>query len=138
MSTVKQILKNALALALLLLGLALVGLLVGCPIKRFSGLPCPGCGLTRACLSLLAGDLRAALAWHPLCLIVPPLCVMFVLKNTSAGRRFWSSAPLMALLAAALVFVYIWRMAVMFPATAPMDFDKNALIVKIVHKILLH
>lgn len=38
-------------------------------------MPCPGCGLTRATLRLLALDVRGALAFHPLVFLVLPLLV---------------------------------------------------------------
>ena len=40
--------------------------LVLCPFRRITHLPCPGCGMTRALLALLCGDLPGALASHPL------------------------------------------------------------------------
>lgn len=36
-----------------------------CPILDATGLPCPGCGLTHACVALLQGDWRTALVAHP-------------------------------------------------------------------------
>jgi hypothetical protein len=33
-----------------------------CPFLRVTGLPCPGCGMTRSCLALLRGDFHAV--WH--------------------------------------------------------------------------
>jgi len=75
------------ALGLRLLGvlvrpatLALIGLAVGslvplawltsgpstCPFKIFTGLPCPGCGLTRSAVALLHGDLAGSVFYHPL------------------------------------------------------------------------
>jgi hypothetical protein len=39
------------------------------------GIPCPGCGLTRATLALAHGDLRGALHLHPLVLPIAPLFV---------------------------------------------------------------
>lgn len=37
-----------------------------CMLKRDTGIPCPGCGLTRSWVSALHGDLRASLGHHPL------------------------------------------------------------------------
>ena len=134
----KSAAKNAAALAAFLLFAAAVGIALGCPIKLTTGLPCPGCGLTRACFSLLRLDFAGAFFWHPLCFLVPPLGLMFIFKDTSRGSRFWHSTRLMAALTAACLAVYVVRMALLFPHTAPMDFEKNALIVKIVHRFILH
>jgi|ERR1044072_328425 hypothetical protein len=35
-----------------------------CPLKSALGIPCPGCGLTRASVSLLRGDFAAAFSAH--------------------------------------------------------------------------
>jgi hypothetical protein len=37
-----------------------------CPFKVATGLPCPGCGLTRSSVALLHGDLGTSLYFHPL------------------------------------------------------------------------
>jgi hypothetical protein len=37
-----------------------------CPFALLTGVPCPGCGLGRATLALLAGHFRDALHFHPL------------------------------------------------------------------------
>ena len=44
-----------------------------CPSAGMLGLPCPGCGLTRATLLLLQGEVRAALALHPLVIPLAPI-----------------------------------------------------------------
>lgn len=44
-----------------------------CPFLQVTGLPCPGCGMTRSCSSLLRGDLAGSLSWHlfgPLFLLI--------------------------------------------------------------------
>jgi len=53
--------------------LALVALLAfvpadTCLVHRALGVPCPGCGFTRALLALARGDLAASLTLHPLAL----------------------------------------------------------------------
>ena len=35
-----------------------------CPFFKVTGLPCPGCGLTRACLLLLQGDVHGSFRFH--------------------------------------------------------------------------
>jgi hypothetical protein len=37
-----------------------------CPFALFTGMACPGCGMTRAASSLIRGDLTTALGYHPL------------------------------------------------------------------------
>lgn len=41
-----------------------------CPFALLTGTACPGCGLSRAAGSLVRGDFGAALAYHPLVLLV--------------------------------------------------------------------
>lgn len=44
-----------------------------CPTAWLFGLPCPGCGLTRATLSALRGDFHDALRYHPLVFVATPM-----------------------------------------------------------------
>lgn len=39
---------------------------VGCPVYRLTGVPCPGCGMSRAFIAAAKLDFRAAFAYHPL------------------------------------------------------------------------
>lgn len=52
-----------------------------CPFKYITGIPCPGCGGSRALIYLLNGDIKEALHMNPLtCLILlcsPILMVLF-------------------------------------------------------------
>ena len=44
-----------------------------CPSAALLGIPCPGCGLTRATLALVHGDFAAALRFHPLVFVLAPV-----------------------------------------------------------------
>src|SRR5688572_27899754 len=44
-----------------------------CPSAGLLGLPCPGCGLTRATLLFLQGEFSRALALHPLVIPLAPM-----------------------------------------------------------------
>jgi hypothetical protein len=46
-----------------------------CPLAGVFGIPCPGCGLTRATLAFVRGDLRQAFTFHPLVLVLAPLFI---------------------------------------------------------------
>lgn len=53
------------ALAAVHLGLLHFGLPTWpCPFRSALGVPCPGCGLSRAMTALLHGEWRSALTWH--------------------------------------------------------------------------
>lgn len=60
-------------------GLHFVG--IGCPILFFTGVSCPGCGMTRAYFSLLRLDFSAALGNHPLFPLPPILLLLFLFKE---------------------------------------------------------
>lgn len=67
--------------AILLLFVILNLTSVGCPIHFFSGINCPGCGMTRAYLSLLHGNILSAFYLHPLFLIIPLWIFIYFIFN---------------------------------------------------------
>jgi hypothetical protein len=59
-----------------------------CPLKGALGIPCPGCGLTRATVALLRGEFATALGTHafaPVLLLV--LALLAVAGLLPAARR---------------------------------------------------
>ena len=46
------------------------GIGFSCPFYELTGLPCPGCGITRSLFSLLVLDVVAALQYHPLVFMI--------------------------------------------------------------------
>lgn len=52
-----------------------------CPFLHITGIPCPGCGLTRAIYFLLHGDVRASLTYHA----YAPVFLLGLIIVASAG-----------------------------------------------------
>lgn len=71
-------------------GLTVAGLRVPevCALYRTTGIPCPGCGLTRSWVSAVHGDLGASLAHHSLGWLV----LLYVLAQ-AARHGSWLALP---------------------------------------------
>jgi len=122
-----------LALALALFGVAIRFELPLCPLAGTFGVPCPGCGLTRATLALLHGDVREALRLHPLVWLLMPLFVGFSLvmagelvrdpsRARSKSRLHWTGRGTTVVLLAVLVLslgVWLTRFAGYFGGPVP-------------------
>lgn len=59
---------------------------LSCPIRFFSGIPCPGCGMTRAVIAALKFNFREAYQYHPL-IIIMPLMGLWCVKSSKLSRK---------------------------------------------------
>ena len=89
---------------------------IGCPIKFITGISCPACGMTRAVLAILHGDMHTALNYHPLVLTLPVILISVIVYIVN-NRRIKPSARLSRLLncifilsAVLFIAVYVLRM----------------------------
>lgn len=92
---------------------------LGCPFKMLTGLPCPGCGGTRAFYALTKGKILEAIYTNPLSVLVTVLAVIapiwqFIdcLRNTNSFRvmlkRKWH--PAFAICVAVVIIAnWIWN-----------------------------
>lgn len=53
---------------------------IPCLFNLITGLKCPGCGITRMCLSLLRFDFKSAFNYNPAILILFPFFVLIFLR----------------------------------------------------------
>ncbi|MCS6799697.1 MAG: DUF2752 domain-containing protein [Myxococcota bacterium] len=125
-STCRRTRLRAVAFALLplvLLGAAIVSDLPICPTKVAFGVPCPGCGLTRATLALLQGDWAAWWRMHPFAIVFAPLVAWWLVRSVLEAGGWLRSArdPLAAIpswiwmgLVVAFVGFWIARLAGLF------------------------
>ena len=69
---------------------AIAGLPSICAFHHFTGLPCPGCGLTRAWVSMAHGHVSNAFIWHPL---GPILFTSALIYTIWSGWTAWVRPP---------------------------------------------
>ena len=88
---------------------------LSCPFYTLTGLQCPGCGVSRLCLALLRGDVRAAWGFNPgLMAAAPFIAVLFgasavrYVKTGQTKDARWQSAGLWAVCAWLLIWG-VWR-----------------------------
>ena len=82
-------LKRLLLWAGLILGIGLAyavfvgltGLSIPCPVHALTGLLCPGCGVTRMCMALLALDFPAAWSANPVLLLLLPILAALLARQ---------------------------------------------------------
>ncbi|GEM_PF-1487582 len=55
-----------------------------CGFRRLTGLPCPGCGMTRGISALLKGDWRLAVHFNPFAPIVCFISIVWWIRSLSA------------------------------------------------------
>lgn len=84
-----------------------------CPLKRLTGIPCPSCGTTRACLLLLGGHPRAAFAMQPFALVAIPLLLLvaFVPRARTRAAALWKhpAIKILALLLLLADWLYVFH-----------------------------
>lgn len=84
----KALIKNDIKQMVLPIGLvagfiALSNIILGkvCIVRMLFGIPCPGCGITRAFLLLVQGKIKDATIMHPFWIAIVVLLVVFLVNR---------------------------------------------------------
>lgn len=96
-------------------GALLLSVTLGCPLRRWLGVGCPFCGMSRAWLRALRLDLAEAFRFHPLWPLLPLPPLLTWLEQKRPG----SSVSLIWALGALFLAVYILRMYLRDPTVWP-------------------
>jgi Mn2+/Fe2+ NRAMP family transporter len=99
--------RNLAIYGAIILFIAALYLTIGCPFRYFTGICCPGCGMTRALLACLKLDFKTAFHMHPLIFIMPIAAIIFLLKNKLPK---WLVNTLAAVFIMLMVAVYFYRL----------------------------
>ena len=135
---VKSILKryrDKILLAIAVIAIYVVMFLVGitCPIKYLTGISCPGCGMSRACMSALRMDFSSAFYYHPLWIALPfaaTLLIAFKMKKKALAFDI-------TLYACAVIMFVVWLYRMIFAGADVVVFEpQNSIIVKLIRKLI--
>lgn len=104
-----------------------------CPMVILTGLPCPGCGLSRALWFLLTGQLHRSFALHPLGIFWLLLVFGFAVNRYVAGRSVSQGFVIcLAIVCIATLLFYIYRMAFLFPGRPPISYTGRNVLERLV------
>jgi len=64
-----------------------------CPFKMLTGLPCPGCGITKSLVYLYQGDLHKSLYYHvlgPFVMLFSVVSIIVLLAELMTGKEYFN------------------------------------------------
>lgn|SRR5690625_2979830 len=91
---------------------------IPCVFNVVTGFECPGCGMTRATLALLEGNLYQAFRWNMLIFILIPLYCAYILLSKTDKYAKQSRALMVTMLTLSVLF-FILRNTETFSWLAP-------------------
>lgn len=90
-----------------------------CPLIQIAGLPCAGCGMTRAFLFMVRGELARAFYIQPMAYVIIAFVLYCGFFRYIKGSRIRGFKPLFILLVSSVLLFYIIRMYLHFPDRVP-------------------
>ena len=117
------------AVILCALFLLLLELLLGktCLLRILLGIPCPGCGLSRAALLLFSGHPTESIALHPFLLPLLFVLLLWIWEHYILDRPPRLFAISICLCFGGMFIFYLYRMKHCFPLVPPMTYDSENL-----------
>lgn len=101
-----------------------------CPLLVITGIPCAGCGLTRAFLFLFSGQFARAMHMNPSVLLVLAFILYFVFFRYVLGKKVKGLNVCLVLLVAGMLIIYGYRMWMYFPQQVPYVYHEDNLLAK--------
>ena len=134
----KREIKNTLpAIAIIAIAVVICTILFDgfCLFRLMSGIPCPGCGLTRAAILLLKGHAAESFNMHPM--LIPFLFILLIYfmekyyidnEKPSKAKGLKVTYIYGCIVAIAMIILYLVRMKLYFPNVEPYIYYKKNLL----------
>ena len=103
---------------------------VFCPMLILTGIPCAGCGLTRAFLFLLSGQVRRSININPSILLILLFLLYCGYFRYVRGRKVKGFGAALGILIVCMLAIYGYRMYLYFPDRAPYVYMDNNIAVR--------
>lgn len=99
-----------------------------CPSVIVAGLPCPGCGMTRAVFFFATG--QPVLGWrmNPLGILWLLLAIYFCVMRYGLGRRAKGILQMGGVIIGLMILLYLYRMYLYFPGEPPISYTPGNLL----------
>ena len=98
-----------------------------CPVVLLTGFPCPGCGLSRAFVSMITFDIESVIQYNPMIFLWTALAVYFVYKRYIKDGSMKSVMVTLIVVCLFTIAFYVWRMMYRFPGLPPMVYEPKNL-----------
>ena len=99
--------KQIITFAIVAVPVALFYLTLGCPLRFFTGVCCPGCGMSRALWYALKLDFANAYHMHPLIFIMPIVALIYIFRKKLPEKLYIGLAVVFFTL---MAVTYIYRL----------------------------
>ena len=96
-----------------------------CPLIIFCGIPCPGCGVSRATVCFLTGRWQQAWQLNPMIFPLALVAVYFGWNRYLTGSRVKGIKAMIAGLLVLIIVVYGARMYLYFPNRVPYVYTED-------------
>ena len=99
-----------------------------CVFKTTYGIPCPGCGMTRAFIYFFRGNISKAFYYHPLFFLLIITLLIVIFRNKDYVSKIYNSKIFWIVILVVFIIVWAVRMVIMFPNLEPLDFNHHSLL----------
>ncbi len=101
-----------------------------CPFLIVTGLPCAGCGMTRAVYHILTGSFARGMKLNPAAPLWILWVALFLGNRYIRGKKCKWLTGLLCVTCMVTLVIYVYRMITQFPGDPPMTYYRNNLLSK--------